>query len=136
MIADEYLDEKQSMSFAPLVDFLFLIIAVLSCALISENILESTNINLTSTEKSSATTQITSDNFSLDIGIDKMGNYFLYIDNALTPLNISELDQYLNASKKASLYIDKDAKWDHLAPLILQLKEKGVEVSPIFQKNS
>lgn len=67
------------------------------------------------------------ENSKIEIIIDKNENYFILQDGKTFPINIEELDKYLNGAKEVSVTGDKNLKYQIVMDVITKVKEQGIE---------
>lgn len=67
------------------------------------------------------------ENSKIEIIIDKNENYFILQDGKTFPINIEELDKYLNGVKEVSVTGDKNLKYQIVMDVITKVKEQGIE---------
>ena len=75
----------------------------------------------------SSTIQQTDKNKSIEIIIDKDGNYHISEDGKITQVQFSDLDAYLKSAKEATVSADKNLKYQTIMDVITKIKENGVD---------
>ena len=75
----------------------------------------------------SSTIQQTDKNKSIEIIIDKDGNYHISQDGKITQVQFSDLDAYLKSAKEATVSADKNLKYQTIMDVITKIKENGVD---------
>lgn len=145
LIPDEELKKAASLNLAPMVDFLFVIVAVFATMSITRAVLYDTQVNLVKvhTEKQSS---ITEQPFVVNIGITENGKYkwitevseFLMENTDSIQKELQKQQQMGLIPKnpeetKVLLHIDKGAKWEPIAQAIFALREQGFPVHPVYE---
>jgi len=144
LIPEEELKRSSAINLAPMVDFLFLVVAVFATMAITKAVLYDTEVNLVKVkpEKGSSIEQP----YMVNIGITSDGKYkWLTEVNEFimeTPESIKKeltKQQQLgllptDASKtKILLHIDTNARWEPIAQVIFSLKESGFSIHPVYE---
>jgi biopolymer transport exbD protein len=75
----------------------------------------------------SSTIQQTDKTKSIEIIIDKDGNYHISEDGKITQIQFSEIDSYLKSAKEATVSADKNLKYQVIMDVITKIKENGVD---------
>jgi len=137
LIPDEELAPKASISFAPMVDFLFIIIAIFAVVAISRKALYDSHVTLVD-ESGTASASNHSKN-SINLSISPGGEYkwldqkeSFILDNIETIK--AELKKHAKPETQILLHIDKKAEWQPIAKLIYAMNEEGFNVYPIYEK--
>lgn len=145
LIPDEELKKAASLNLAPMVDFLFVIVAVFATLAVTRAVLYDTEVNLVkvSAEKK---TPATNQPYILNIGVTKEGRYkwitevseFLMESTASVQKELQKQQQLGLIPKdpeqtKILLHIDRNARWEPVANAIFALREQGFPVHPVYQ---
>lgn len=145
LIPDEELKKAASFNLAPMVDFLFVIVAVFATMSITRAVLYDTEVNLVkvNSEKESNLTQ---QPYVVNIGITESGTYkwitevneFLMDSTESIQKELQKQQQIGLISSnpdetKVLLHIDKNAKWEPVAQAIFALREQGFPVHPVYE---
>ena len=145
LIPDDELKKATSLNLAPMVDFLFVIVAVFATMSITRAVLYDTQVNLVkiNSEKKSSVVQHP---FVVNIGVTEEGKYkwitevneFLMESTSSIQKELQKQQQLGLISKnpeetKILLHIDKNAKWDPVAQMIFALREQGFPVHPVYE---
>lgn len=151
LIPDEELKPRASINLTPMVDFLFLVIAVFSILAITRTTLFDSEVNLAKiAEKDSLYPEIQDpDSPFINLSITEKGQYKWVTEfNEYSMENASAILQELSTQErlgllpkdssktKIFLHVDKKAEWDSIVQLIYSLKKKGYLVHPVYEKNS
>ncbi len=145
LIPDEELKKAASLNLAPMVDFLFVIVAVFATLAVTRAVLYDTEVNLVkvNAEKKTPTTD---QPYVLNIGITEEGHYkwitevseFLMESTASVQKELQKQQQLGLIPKdpeqtKILLHIDRNARWEPVANAIFALREQGFPVHPVYQ---
>ena len=146
MIPHDELNKSQTFNFAPMIDFLFLMLALFATLAMSRAALSDTEIDLAKVKTKSKATPSAAQIHSIHLSINAEGKYKWlteFQEYAMeTPLAIQEelARQYaLNAlpQDKAHteilLHIDKQAPWEPIAQAIFAVKEIGFTARPVYE---
>lgn len=113
--------ESAKLDLTPLIDVVFLLIIFFMVTTTFNNF-GSVQIDLPS-----STIQQTDKTKSIEIIIDKDGNYHISEDGKITQIQFSEIDYYLKTAKEATVSADKNLKYQVIMDVITKIKENGVD---------
>lgn len=113
--------ESAKLDLTPLIDVVFLLIIFFMVTTTFNNF-GSVQIDLPS-----STIQQTDKTKSIEIIIDKDGNYHVSEDGKITQIQFSEIDSYLKTAKEATVSADKNLKYQVIMDVITKIKENGVD---------
>ena len=113
--------ESARLDLTPLIDVVFLLIIFFMVTTTFNNF-GSVQIDLPS-----STIQQTDKTKSIEIIIDKDGNYHISEDGKITQIQFSEIDSYLKTAKEATVSADKNLKYQVIMDVITKIKENGVD---------
>ena len=113
--------ESAKLDLTPLIDVVFLLIIFFMVTTTFNNF-GSVQIDLPS-----STIQQTDKTKSIEIIIDKDGNYHISEDGKITQNQFSEIDSYLKTAKEATVSADKNLKYQVIMDVITKIKENGVD---------
>ena len=113
--------ESAKLDLTPLIDVVFLLIIFFMVTTTFNNF-GSVQIDLPS-----STIQQTDKTKSIEIIIDKDGNYDISEDGKITQIQFSEIDSYLKTAKEATVSADKNLKYQVIMDVITKIKENGVD---------
>ncbi len=113
--------ESAKLDLTPLIDVVFLLIIFFMVTTTFNNF-GSVQIDLPS-----STIQQTDKTKSMEIIIDKDGNYHISEDGKITQIQFSEIDSYLKTAKEATVSADKNLKYQVIMDVITKIKENGVD---------
>jgi len=143
MIPDEEISKPVHINFAPMVDFLFLILAVFAIALAMRSSLFDADISLVKTK--SKLTASSEDKSTINVSVSSSGQYQWITDYNTYPIqNPEELSKEILKQKTSGilpedpsqiailLHIDKSAPWETVAKLLVEMKKEGYMVRPVY----
>ena len=113
--------ESAKLDLTPLIDVVFLLIIFFMVTTTFNNF-GSVQIDLPS-----STIQQTDKTKSIEIIIDKDGNYHISEDGKITQIQFSEIDSYLKTAKETTVSADKNLKYQVIMDVITKIKENGVD---------
>ena len=113
--------ESAKLDLTPLIDVVFLLIIFFMVTTTFNNF-GSVQVDLPS-----STIQQTDKTKSIEIIIDKDGNYHISEDGKITQIQFSEIDSYLKTAKEATVSADKNLKYQVIMDVITKIKENGVD---------
>ena len=144
MIPDEELNKPMHFNFAPMVDFLFLILAVFAIALAMKTSLFDSDINLVKTKNKMEYSS--DDKTVINVSVSSFGSYQWITDYNQYPIESPEaLTLELVKQKEAGIlpenneqiavlvHIDKTAPWEPIAKLLIEMKKEGFPVHPVYE---
>lgn len=148
ILPEEELKAKHGFNFAPMIDFLFLMLALFATLAISRATIYDTKIDLVQlspeVEKPSAIEK--QDIHQINLSIAKKGNYKWITE--MQTYEMKDLHQIQNElSRQHSmgvlpkdkhkteilLHIDREAPWDSIAKLMFSIRELGFEAHPVYE---
>lgn len=137
LIPDEQLTHRASISFAPMVDFLFIVIAIFAFVAITRKALYDSHVTLVDGSGSKTASSLSKN--SINMSISPGGEYkLLDSQNSFIFDNIetikTELKKHGNQETQILLHIDKKTEWQPIAKLIYAMNEEGFSVYPIYEK--
>lgn len=150
LIPDEELKPKALINLTPMVDFLFLVIAIFSILAITRTTLFDSEVKLAKIAEQDALYPAVEDSDSpmVTLSITEKGNYKWVTEfNEYSMENPSAILLELSTQErlgllpkdssktKIFLHVDKKAEWDPIVQLIYSLKKKGYSVHPVYEKN-
>jgi biopolymer transport protein ExbD len=150
LVPEEELYGRNNLNLAPMVDFLFLIVAVFATLAVTRATLFDSDINLvkvTSLESPSDT--LANDDLSIiNLAVTSTGQYKWVTEfNEYLMENISSIEQELTKQQKLGLlpsehektkillHVDKKAEWEPVVQLIFALKKSGFQISPVYESD-
>lgn len=147
LVPDEELVGKKGLNLAPMVDFLFLIVAVFATLAVTRSTLFDSEINLVRIGQRDKTTPPKATEYSLiHLSVTELGQYkwvtefHEYLMENLTAIEQELLKQEQlgllprdHQKTKVLLHIDKKAQWEPVMELIFTLKQHGFRISPVYE---
>jgi len=148
LIPQEELKKQGSINFAPLVDFLFLVLAVFATLAVTRTALYDTDLKLVKTHtQKTQTLDPQQEVYIINLSITQSGAYKwitetseFFLDGAVAVAQELKRQQEVGLLPKQGdhikvlLHIDKGASWEMIAPLVLSVKEAGFVVHPVYEK--
>lgn len=147
-IPDENLKASSHFNMAPMIDFLFLMLAFFATLAVSRATLYDTKLSLVQlkTEDGAIPVKKTEDPHQINLSITQAGEYKWVTEIQTYPMeDLKRIKKELNYQHKIGLlpkdkqqtqvllHIDKNASWDPVAKLIFAIREEGFEAFPIYE---
>jgi len=148
LLSEEEIKSKTNFSFAPMIDFLFLMLALFATLALSRSSLFDSEIALVQgkSPREGEKNISNSDRESINLSINQTGEYRWMTDlNSYSIDDITALQQEIvrqyemgllpkdKSQTEVLLHIDKSAPWEPIAKAIFAIKEIGFQVSPIYE---
>lgn len=147
LIPDEHLSPRLTFNFAPMVDFLFIVIAIFAVVAITRKALYDTTVNLVKQETATTSSQLKpSVSHAVNLSISALGEYkWLDPSENQTFSSIQTVKEELHrqmalgtlsenpSQNQILLHIDQKAHWDPIAKLIFAMHEEGFTVYPVYE---
>lgn len=148
LVPEEELKRQSFFNLAPMVDFLFLVVAIFAVLAVTRTVLYDSDLDLAKVEKplDKEKTTSTENYYYVDLGVTRNGQYkwlteaqdYLIANPALIKeeLRKQQLNGLLppdNDQTKVLLHIDQDAEWGAVAALILAVREAGFTIHPLYE---
>lgn len=148
LVPEEELKRQGSFNLAPMVDFLFLVVAIFAVLAVTRTALYDTDLDLVRTQQpiDQEKTPASEDCYYVDLGVTRDGKYkWLTEAQDYTIANASIIQSELrkqqmngllprdNQRTKVLLHIDKEAEWSAVASLILAVREAGFTIHPLYE---
>lgn len=147
MIPEEELKKPALFNFAPMVDFLFLIVAIFAIGLAMKTSLFDADINLVKTKNK--LNYASDDKSIVNVSISPQGAYQWITDYNQYPLESPQaLSEELLRQKEAGIlpedidrvkvliHIDKNAPWEPVAKLLIEMKKEGFSCHPVYEEEN
>ncbi len=146
-VPSDELKDRGGLTFAPMIDFLFLMLAVFASLAVTRVAMKDTELELVKT-KSAAPSSLKGayDYKIIHIAVSEEGKYKWVTeirDHSMeSPKAIAEelSRQYLNGllpedklKTQILLKIDKHAQWEPILKVLLAIREEGFQVRPIYE---
>lgn len=147
LIPEEEFKRSSSINLAPMVDFLFLVIAVFATMAITRAALYDTEVNLVKVTPEKQASPAASETPALvNISITEEGKYkwltevseFIMENPASIKKELLKQQQLglipSDAHQtKVLLHVDKNAKWEPVAQVIFTIREAGFSIHPVYE---
>ncbi|NGX39930.1 MAG: hypothetical protein KR126chlam1_01269 [Chlamydiae bacterium] len=147
LIPEEELMERRGFNLAPMVDFLFLILAVFAVLAVTRTALYDSEVNLVKMDTKTPPPSMADSQpgHTVLLSVNERGEYkwvtefneFL-LDGVqavkhelLRQREEGLLPQEMDKTK-VLLHIDKEANWESIAKIIFAIKETGFQISPVY----
>lgn len=143
-IPDDTYRMKEGINFAPMIDFLFLMLMFFACIAVSKAANKNTDIDLVQVKPETEPSNIIAeaDYKIINITINENGEYKMNdlvvngVEGITLELNQEYAQGLLPANKDQTrilLKIDKNAKWDPILKAIFAIRDEGFEVHPVYE---
>lgn len=146
LIPEEELKKHRQLNLAPMVDFLFVLVAIFAIVTVTRSALSNSEIHLVKTEKKNKQNHLFSEECIVDLTITKEGtyrwmtdmhNYLIHDPKAIGAelLKQRQTGFLPNETEKTKvlLHIDQNAPWNSVAKLIVAVKGAGFQVHPVYE---
>ena len=146
LLEHEELAGRNGFNFAPMIDFLFLMLALFATLAISRASLFDTEISLAEVHRKDSSLQNQSELQQVHLSIAQNGTYHWLTEFEKYPMqNPSALQKELirqieigalpqdKSRTEILLHIDKQASWEPIAEAIFALKELGFSTHPVYE---
>lgn len=149
IIPEEELKSFGGLNLAPMVDFLFLVVAVFATLAVTKAALYDSEIKLVKVQPSSEKSPFIGHNdyYIINLSVNEQGQYKWitefneYLIDGVKGVQ-SELKQQdlglLPKEKektKVLLHIDRNAKWEPISQVIFSVRQSGFEIHPVYDYN-
>lgn len=149
LIPDEEIKTKSFFNLTPMVDFLFLIVALFATLALTRTALFDSEIQLAKIKEADALPHTSSNAHVVNLCVGKTGNYKWVTEfNEYTMEGIPAILQELSKQEqlgvlpndksqtKILLHIDRQTEWDPVAQLVYSLKKTGYLAYPVYEFTS
>jgi biopolymer transport protein ExbD len=147
LVPEEELKRSMSMNLAPMVDFLFLIMAMFATMAITRSYLVDNDISLvTMKPKKDVVSASQKPSYLINISITQDGQYKWMTDvkevliknpeGIQTEFYRQQKSGELPSNKEHTrvlLHIDKEAQWESIAQAIFAIKQSGFQIYPVYE---
>lgn len=148
IIPEEELKSYGSLNLAPMVDFLFLVVAVFATLAVTRAALFDNDIQLVkvqpANEQSSSLGH--NDSYIVNLSVDEKGQYKWITEfNEYLIENVAGIQKELHKQQelgllpkeshktKVLLHIDKSAQWEPIVQAIFAVRQSGFEIHPVYE---
>jgi biopolymer transport protein ExbD len=147
LLPEDEIEIKRGLNLAPMVDFLFLILAVFAVLAVTRTALYDSEVNLVKMDTVTPPPSMSDPQpgHTVLLSISDKGEYKWVTEfNEFVLENVSSVKHELlkqqqlgllpeDPSKtKVLLHIDKSASWESIAKIIFAIKETGYQISPVY----
>ena len=147
IIPDEELKGFCSLNLAPMVDFLFLVVAVFATLAATKAALYDSEVQLVKVLPASERSPLPGQNdyYIVNLSVNETGNYKWITEfNEYIIDGVSGIQKELKKQQdlgllpkekektKVLLHIDKAAKWEPISRVIFGVRESGFEIHPVY----
>jgi biopolymer transport protein ExbD len=147
IIPEEELKSFGSVNLAPMLDFLFLIVAVFATLAVTKAALYDSEIQLVKIQPASENSPYIGQNdlYIINLSVNEEGQYKwitefneYLVDGVQAIQNELKKQQDLGLlpqekeKTKVLLHIDKNAKWDPISQVIFAVREAGFQIHPVY----
>lgn len=148
LIPDEELNKGSSFNLAPMVDFLFLVVAVFATLAVTRTALFDTEVNLVKVkqQKSGSSDAAYANSYTINLSVTDNGRYKWITEfNEYYMENLQAIKEELSKQEQAGilpadktkvkilLHIDKKAQWEPIAQAIFEIKKTGYSIHPVYE---
>jgi len=148
LLPEENLHAQTSFNLAPMIDFLFLMLAVFATLAVTRATLFDTKLDLAHLKKETTSSLVhpKPSNFQVNISISPTGEYKWITEIHDYPMiDCQKIQKELIYQHKIGvfpkdktqiqilLHIDKNAPWERIAKLLFAIREIGFEAHPIYE---
>ena len=148
IIPDEELKSFGSLNLAPMVDFLFLVVAIFATLAVTKAALFDSQVQLVKVQASSENTSAVighNDYYIVNLSVNADGDYKWITEfNEYLMSGVSgiqhEMQRQLDLGllpqdkkkTKVLLHIDKTAQWEPISQVIFAVRQSGFEIHPVY----
>jgi biopolymer transport protein ExbD len=147
IIPDEEIKQSEKLNLAPMVDFLFLVVAVFATLAVTRSALFDNDIQLvkiSGAEKGLASKE-NKEQYIVHLSIDEQGRYKWITEfNEYWIDGVAGIQQELERQQKLGLlprekgktkvlvHIDRQSQWEPIVQLIFAIRETGFDIHPVY----
>ncbi len=147
IIPEEEIKSYGGLNLAPMVDFLFLVVAVFATLAVTRAALYDSEIKLVKLHPASETSSVAgqNDSYIVNLSINDKGEFKWITEfNEYSIPTIAGIKQELAKQQafglipkdkertKVLLHIDKAAQWEPIAQVIFAIRQSGFEIHPVY----
>ncbi len=146
-IPDEELKERPGLTMAPMIDFLFLMLAVFASLAVSRIVMRDTEVELVRSKVETTSPLSDPGDYKLiHVTVSENGSYKWVTEVRDYPMDSPEAialelaEQYQRGllpedrlKTQVLLKIDRQARWEPILHAILAIREAGFEVRPVYE---
>ena len=149
-VPTDELKDRSGMTFAPMIDFLFLMLAVFASLAVTRFAMKDTEIDLVKTKTAAPSTLKGAYDYKIiHISVSDEGHYKWVTEIRDHPMSSSqEIAEELSRQyakghmpedklkTQILLKIDRKAQWEPILKVLLAIREEGFQVRPIYEPDS
>lgn len=147
IIPEDEIKSQKSLNLAPMVDFLFLVLAVFAVMAVTRTALYDSEVNLVKMDTHAPPPSMmdSQPGYTLLLSINDKGQYKWVTEfNEFLLDGVTAVKYELNKQQelgllpkdksktKVLLHIDKNANWESIAKIIFAIKETGYQICPVY----
>jgi len=147
MIPDEELRKSGSFNLAPMVDFLFLLLAVFATLAVTRAALFDSEVNLVKTRSLESQSPFSAQNdfYTVNLSVTEEGHYKWLTENSEFLMeSVATIQQELlrqqelgllpkeKEKTKVLLHIDRHAEWAPISQVIFAVRDAGFSIHPVY----
>lgn len=147
LIPEEELKSFSSVNLAPMVDFLFLVVAVFATLAVTKAALHDSEIKLVKVEPASENSSFIGQNdyYIVNLSVNEQGQYKWITEfNEYIVEDVQGIQKELQNQQdlgllpkekektKVLLHVDREAKWEPIAQVIFAIRQTGFEIHPVY----
>ena len=146
-IPEQELQKQTRINLAPMVDLLFLLLAVFACSLITKTTLKHNEIDLIHLHNQKTQKTSSPNKNTIHLSVSSLGDYQWFTNTSNYKINNIETIKrelatqlYLGTipqdkdQTQILLHIDKKATWNSIAKLIFAVKDMGFTIYPVYEE--
>ncbi|MBY0528765.1 MAG: biopolymer transporter ExbD [Rhabdochlamydiaceae bacterium] len=147
IIPEEELKSYGSLNLAPMVDFLFLVVAVFATLAVTRAALFDSDIQLVKVHPASEQSSVLgyNDSYIVNLSVNEKGEYKWITEfNEYLIENVADIQKELRNQQslgllpkdsqktKVLLHVDKQAQWEPVVQAIFTVRQAGFEIHPVY----
>lgn len=148
LIPEEELKRQEKLNLAPMVDFLFLVIAIFATLAVAKAALYDSEVSLVKVRPAQEDSPITAHDpsYMVVLAVTEKGEYkWISEFNEFMMESVEAIQQELEKQQrlgllpkesertKVLLHIDKNARWETVAELIFSVRKAGFKIHPVYE---
>lgn len=148
LIPEEELKRQEKINLAPMVDFLFLVIAIFATLAVAKTALFESEVSLVKVQpaKADSPVPVYDPSYMVVLAVTEKGHYkWISEFNEFKMESVDAIEQELEKQKKLGLlpkdnektrvlvHIDRNARWEAVANLIFSVRKAGFKIHPVYE---
>lgn len=149
LIPEEELHREKNINLAPMVDFLFLVVAILATLAVTRSTLHDENLDLVKVNNSQESAPSFAQNTPqlVHLAVTSQGGYKWLTEtreHAMSGIEAIEHELAIQCEKgilphdkkqiKILLHVDKQAPWEAIVSLIFAVRQSGFKIHPVYEQ--